>query len=346
MTEITRELFEQQRSPRFGNENPERMHLELWEWMIRAADRVAGGSGTSHWNFEEGKLLGAQTPYAVRQMLNVELDCAAGPIWTFDRLGATQTTLADGRIVCVGGEHEDFYDPDFCIYNDVVVLGPAAEIEIYGYPKEVFPPTDFHTATLAGHEIIVIGSIGYKDARRYGYTPAYRLDLADYHMTELVSSGDMPGWISKHTARLEGNDTIVITGGHAVLKGDAQEVYRPNIEEYALDVGSGRWQRLTHRNWRQFGIRMERHGMFDINHWPTPKKLLPEGIEYSVVECDSLLGLRIMVRGVAVAVSIGVSGIKILVEGELARDLVDRIVESVRLNAEKAVEGRCLLQEM
>jgi hypothetical protein len=172
------------------------------------------------------------------------------------------------------------------------------------------------------------------------------LDLTDYHMTELASSGHMPGWISKHTARLEGNDTIVIAGGQAVLNRDAQEVYRPNIEEYALDLRSGSWQRLTHRNWRQFAVRMERPGMFDINHWPSPKKLLPEGIDHSVVACDSLLGLRIMVRGVAVAVSVGVSEIKILVEGELPRDLVGRIVESIRVNAEKAIEARCLLQEL
>jgi hypothetical protein len=33
---------------------------------------------------------------------------------------------------CIGGEHEDYYDPDVHIYNDVVVLGPGGEIEIYG----------------------------------------------------------------------------------------------------------------------------------------------------------------------------------------------------------------------
>jgi len=39
------------------------------------------------------------------------------PIWCFKRVGNTRTRLPDGRIICVGGEHEDFYDPDFCIYN-------------------------------------------------------------------------------------------------------------------------------------------------------------------------------------------------------------------------------------
>jgi hypothetical protein len=219
-------------------------------------------------------------------------------------------------------------------------------VEIYGYPKEVFPPTDFHTATLVGNEIVVIGSVGYKEERRYGYTPVYRLDLADYHMTKLVSSGDVPGWVSKHTARLEGDGTVVVAGGQVILKRDTQELYKPNVEEYALEVRTGSWRRLTHRNWRQFAIRMERRGMFDMNRWPAPKKLLPEDVEHSIAECDSLLGARIVVGGVAIVISVGVSDIKILVEGELPQELIDRIAERVRVNAEKAVEERCLLEEM
>ena len=39
------------------------------------------------------------------------------PVWCFNRFGGTRIKLPDGRIVCIGGEHEDSYDPDFCIYN-------------------------------------------------------------------------------------------------------------------------------------------------------------------------------------------------------------------------------------
>jgi hypothetical protein len=42
-----------------------------------------------------------------------------------------------------GGEHEDFYDPDFCIYNDVFVHERDGSVAIYGYPESVFPPTDY-----------------------------------------------------------------------------------------------------------------------------------------------------------------------------------------------------------
>jgi len=346
---VTKELFDQQRDPRFGTANPERMNVEFWEWMIRGGESLPlegqTGPAANGWSLQNGKLMSSYGPYRARQMFNVAL-CDGGPIWTFERMGATQTGLADGRIVCVGGEHEDFYDPDFYIYNDVVVLGPAGEIEIYGYPKEVFPPTDFHTATLNGSEIIIIGCIGYRDERRYGYTPVYRLDLADCHVTEIVSSGDMPGWISTHTARLASDGTIVVAGGEVVLKRDEREIYRPNVEEYALDLSSGGWRRLTHRNWRQFAIRTDKRRMFEIEHWPAPKNLLPQGIEYSIVECDSMLGARIVVCEVAVAISVGVSEIKILVEGQLPPELTDRLADSVRVNAEKSVGDRCSMEEL
>ena len=41
-------------------------------------------------------------------------------------------------------------------------------------PRSVFPPTDFHTATLVGDDIYMVGSLGYLGTRRYGETPVYR----------------------------------------------------------------------------------------------------------------------------------------------------------------------------
>jgi hypothetical protein len=39
------------------------------------------------------------------------------------------TLLPDGRAIQIGGEHEDYYDPDFCIYNDVFVHEPDRSID-------------------------------------------------------------------------------------------------------------------------------------------------------------------------------------------------------------------------
>jgi hypothetical protein len=160
------------------------MTLAFWEWMIRgteAAPNDAEGS-SEDWGplMREGKLKSSYGPYRARDLFNIPLNREDGPIWTFDRMGATRSFLPDGRVICVGGEHEDFYDPDFYIYNDVVVLGPHRRIEIYGYPKEVFPPMDFHTATVAGDRIVIVGGLGYVKDRRPGHIPVHEIDLSQY----------------------------------------------------------------------------------------------------------------------------------------------------------------------
>ncbi|KAM7197590.1 hypothetical protein V8F33_005556 [Rhypophila sp. PSN 637] len=97
--------------------------------------------------------------------------------WGFNREGQTKTTvpgngISSDRVIFIGGEYEDWYDPDFMIYNDVVafhIYRDAAsekehpsniiaithrpgdeqpnEISVYGYPANEFLPTDCHTAT-------------------------------------------------------------------------------------------------------------------------------------------------------------------------------------------------------
>ncbi|KAK0623763.1 hypothetical protein B0T14DRAFT_517016 [Immersiella caudata] len=88
--------------------NPTRMNKPFWKYMIAKGDEA----------------------YHAYSMLDLDHPSCAGPTWCFDRFGRTATWLPDGRIVFIGGEHEDGYDPDFCIYNDVVVVTPAAEPEV------------------------------------------------------------------------------------------------------------------------------------------------------------------------------------------------------------------------
>jgi hypothetical protein len=54
--------------------------------------------------------------------------------------------FADRRTVQIAGKHEDHYDPDFRIYNDVFVHTRDG-ITVHGYPQSDLPPTDFRTAT-------------------------------------------------------------------------------------------------------------------------------------------------------------------------------------------------------
>ena len=163
-------------------------------------------------------------------------------------MGRTYTRLADGRVVYVGGEHEDSYDPDFCIYNDVVVVGPGGQIEIFGYPREIFPPTDFHTATLVGDRIILIGGLGYVEDRRPGHTPIYAIHLADFHISAVETSGKMPGWIFKHEAVLEPSEIITVRGGEVYGRNGDSCGCRQNVENYSLDVSSGIWRQTVSRD--------------------------------------------------------------------------------------------------
>jgi ankyrin repeat protein len=190
---------------RFGANNPERMREPFWEATVRA-----GASA-----------------YGARKHFGAEQDLESGPVWCADRFGQSLTLLPDGRAIQIGGEHEDHYDPDFYVYNDVFALGPGGELAIYGYPEDVFPPTDFHTATLVGDAIYVIGSLGYGGTRRFGETPVYRLDVRTLRMDRLDVHGDAPGWIYKHRAAALGRHAIRVWGGTVASERDGEELHDP-----------------------------------------------------------------------------------------------------------------------
>lgn len=230
---VTEDVFREWRSPRFGRSNPERQNNPLWEWLVR-----------SEWS-----------AYAARNHFDPTNGQCVEPGWSFERFGQSSTSLADGRTVLIAGEHEDSYDSDFYIYNDVVVRGPDGTLDIYGYPKDVFPPTDFHSATVAGNQIIVIGSLGYPAERRPGTTPVALLDLDTFAMSRVASSGVGPGWIHRHDAVLSEDGQAVVVRGGKIVRGEigAQE-FVENGDDWRLDLSSRRWERLTDRGWAQFQI--------------------------------------------------------------------------------------------
>jgi hypothetical protein len=342
-------LFAQQRRPKFGNANPERMLQAFWEWMVRGDDseqqqEKGGGLASVGLMMRDGKLKSAFGPYRARDLFKVPLNREDGPIWTFERMGATRSTLADGRTLCVGGEHEDYYDPDFCIYNDLVVFGPAGEIEIYGYPEEVFPPTDFHTATLVNEQIILIGRLGYQNARRPGYTPVYSLDVASYRIAEMHTTGGNPGWIFGHDANLGADGIIRISGGENILMEGGKQKIKRSVEEFALDPSSWTWRRTTNRNWFQVSICQEDGRLFVLERNPKPEDLLPSNMEYIVSPCEDWNVARIIVDGVSVSWKVGVSSIELIVEGNLPAEKSRRLAEEVRMRAETVVGSPCIVE--
>jgi hypothetical protein len=198
------------------------MDLDHWVDMVR--------TGESAWS-------------AARRHLGDNPPWPEQPRWSFERFGMTRTRLPDGRIVCVAGEHEDHYDPDFCIYNDVVVIAPGADVTIYGYPETVFPPTDFHTATLADDRLIVVGRVGYPQKRARGPTPVCSLDLKTFAFTQLAPTGDAPGWIHGHHAELESDGrTVRVSGGEVPCRtDDGKERWARNDRVFRLDLDSAHW---------------------------------------------------------------------------------------------------------
>lgn len=231
---VTLELFLEWRSPRLGKTNPSVLTNPVWEWLIRTR----------------------MNAYQATQLFGGPSALEAGPGWCFDRFGQTTTVLANGQEVLVAGEHEDYYDPDFFIYNDVVVRVPDGEVAIYGYSKEVFPSTDFHTATLLPGSIVLIGSLGYPNERlNKTETQVLQLMLDSFAIHKINALGASPGWIHGHSAVLSDDGQSITVSGGMIDTGSAQRRLKENFDEWVLDLRNWTWVRNTDRRWQQWTFR-------------------------------------------------------------------------------------------
>ena len=217
---ITKEQFLEGKDRRFGLNNPEVMKVDFWQAMIKTE----------------------YSAYFARETFDY-IDENKSPVWSYNRFGRTITELPDGRIVEIAGEHEDYYDADFCIYNDVVVY-QNGDFQIFCYPKSVFPPTDFHTATLIDNFIYIIGSLGYYGQRIYNETPVYRLHLDSFEIERIETTGDKPGWISNHKIYYQEPSSLYITGGKLCFINNDEEEYIDNSLKYVLDLKELTWNRV------------------------------------------------------------------------------------------------------
>jgi hypothetical protein len=173
----------------------------------------------------------------------------------------------------IGGEYEDFYDPDFLIYNDVIVWHwdgefnewgtpkrDNAKFTIYGYPKDVFPPIDNHTATYVPNQnsIYIIGNLGYGEDRKergLAYTSVFRLRVDTWEIQRVETIGEGPGAIWQHEAELKGNEIWVKSNGDVpddfgdycctkreIIKDGKEETVNVTNEVWALDLDSLTWR--------------------------------------------------------------------------------------------------------
>ncbi len=236
--DISPETYLEHCKRRFGDANPERIANPIWEWMVRER----------------------HNPYVARKALGLETDfggcmIARNPDWCFQRMGMPVVKMHDGREISIAGEHEDSYDPDFCIYNDVIVR-KGDNVAIYGYPREVFPPTDFHTATLINNDIWLIGSLGYSEERGGAMPQVCLLDTRTYEIRRVSTSGESPGWISHHkTVLLKDGVTVEVCGGEVLRNGGETEKGRTNFDTFHLHTETRVWKKMSNTSvWRQFRI--------------------------------------------------------------------------------------------
>jgi hypothetical protein len=250
--ESSLEDFERYSSRAFGRNNPALVHNPFWTAMVRCG----GSASLAEMKYtDEARALrkskSSAPPQKPKKTWNDPrpkpgTEPASGrgyPIWCYQRFGKSITRLPDGRFIEIAGEHEDFYDPNFCIYNDIIVHDGRGQCEIYAYPREIFPPTDFHTATLVGDFIYIIGNLGYRQERRPGFTPVYRLNIHSFKIEPVETKDDMPGWVNGHEARHDGQSRISISGGRYAVwdQGKLDLVDNPNVFE--LDLRTLRWTR-------------------------------------------------------------------------------------------------------
>ncbi|MBS9779031.1 MAG: hypothetical protein KGV51_00240 [Moraxellaceae bacterium] len=165
-------------------------------------------------------------------------------------MGQSRTVLPDGREILIGGEYEDFYDPQFFIYNDVIVKLPNGEVQIYGYPKHIFPPTDFHTATLVDNDIWIIGSLGYQDERQYSHTQVYKLNINTFKMEQVTTRNSME-WVHNHNAEYK-DGQIIVSGGQILADEDSPS--QEQIDSWALNLKTLIWTNLTNHQWQGFYV--------------------------------------------------------------------------------------------
>ncbi len=221
---VSRDEFLQQRAAIRGEANPQPMRFALWEELVR--------SGESAWH--AGQRYGSD-------------EYPTSPGWCFDRFGMSRTRLPDGRIICIAGEHEDHYDPDFFIYNDVIVIQPDGTPDICGYSKESFLPTDFHAATLVGDAIFIIGGLGYPSDRGKRATPVHRLDLASMRIDRLAPTGSSPAWIFGHRAEIAPDGVSIRIGGGEISAFDSSgtETLTKNEQTFSFNAMQNTWSRTA-----------------------------------------------------------------------------------------------------
>lgn len=325
------ETFLEHCAVRYGNANPERVRSPVWEYMARTS----------------------RVPFGVRMQLGLQSNrgscCSASgctppqPDWCFDRFGMTRTRMPDGRIICIAGEYEDWYDPDFRIYNDVTVMRPApgkdavdidsGDLELYAYPAAEFPSTDFHSATLVGDRIYIIGSLGYRKTRDPRVTPVYVLDTNSYRIDKVDTVGRPPGWINSHHASYEpASHSIVIRGGEVLSTVgdrmvDSRAAFRLHLGHHGTPA---RWERIAASEPWTYCVLARDRDQWPEREYDIEQGLTPRRVPFTVAHYPKVgVTLALDVSGVRVSLRNEYEAIPVTVEGDLDATTIQMLMEDL-----------------
>ena len=330
-------------------QNPTNLTNPYWQWLVK--------NNVSAYDLE-----------------NVVKSKTAKPLWSMGRMGQSSTLLPDGREILIGGEFEDGYDPLFWIYNDVIVKHPDGKIEIFGYPKHIFSPTDFHTATLVGDEIWLIGSLGYGEDRDTTQTSVYKLNIHTYKIEKIETRNSM-GWVFKHSATFKDNQ-IIVTGGEIWLGSELPIV--ENFDEWALNLKTLIWKNISKKDWQVFMVQRKDIGLLHLNEYQTLaneanqssesyqfifdriyqdtgknpdlalfSQLFSPPIDHEIDESEQDYGaFSIVIDGIKVRYKTDWEHIQVYIEGKLPPHKVELLQENLRHKLSKLENFACEVKDL
>lgn len=223
--DCSREEYLVGKTLRYGTANPEKMKVPFWNAMVRSG----------------------ATEYLARKQFG-ELDVKPDkPVWCYWRYQKSAALLPDGRIIEIGGCHENWHDHYFTPYNDVIVHDGKGNFEIYGYPEELFPPIEEPSTVLVGAYLYIIGNGQLPDNMAYDKTPIYRLDCQTMAIEQVETSGENPGWISGHKAvyhsHVSSSGVIHVMNGSVYQPHKVKMKWEKNEFLFILDLNTLHWRR-------------------------------------------------------------------------------------------------------
>lgn len=132
-----------------------------------------------------------------------------------------------------------------------MVLRPDGSVKIYGYPVDVFPPTDFHSASLCGDEILILGGLRHPDERDHNDTFVFRLQLSEFSIQRVETHGTSPHWLYDHAAELDSTGRkLVCSGGRVTHKPTGRTL--ENLVTWEFDLSTNTWSSKATKSFQRW----------------------------------------------------------------------------------------------